>query len=36
VKRIEEICGESLGISESDLANARIEDVHSKAKAEAL
>lgn len=36
VKRIEEICGESLGISESDLAKVRIEDVHSKAKAEAL
>ena len=36
VRRVEEMLGRELGISESDLTAVRIEAVHSQAKAEAL
>ena len=36
VRGIEDLLGEQFGISEADLDAARVEDVHSLAKAEAL
>jgi transketolase len=36
VRGIEELTGRRTGVSESDLASVRIEEVHSLAKAEAL
>ncbi len=36
VKGIEDLMGQSFGISEDDLDAARVEDVHSLVKAEAL
>ncbi len=36
VRGVEELVGESFGIDESDLDSARVEDVHSLVKAEAL